>query len=115
MEFTHPSIVRRLRREDGFTWSEFLLVVVFVVGLLAVAVMSVDGIRDDTRVSNCRDALRALKMATEQFHSANDSYPINKSVLVESGIVRSDEVEGWIIEFKAGATEPTYTATGDCA
>jgi type II secretory pathway pseudopilin PulG len=111
-----PSNLRhRLHGEHGFTWSEFVLVAVFVVGLLLVAILSVNGIRDDTRVSNCQDAKRALMTATAQYQAANDSYPINKDVLIESGVVEADEVEGWTVEFAAGATEPTYVATGDCA
>lgn len=111
-----PSNLRhRLRGERGFTWSEFVLVVVFVVGLLLVAIMSVNGLRDDTRVTNCQDAKRALMTATAQYQAANDSYPINKDVLIESGVVDADDVNGWTVEFAAGAVEPTYVATGDCA
>ncbi|MBX3313999.1 MAG: type II secretion system protein [Actinobacteria bacterium] len=105
----------RRHAEAGFTWLELVFVVVCVTGLLIVAVVSVNGIRDDTRDGNCRDALRALKTAAEQYHAANDAYPVNKDVLVDSGIVSADDVEGWNVEFAAGAEEPTYVATGDCA
>lgn len=108
------AVNRRLRSEAGFTWSELLLVIVFVTGLLTIAIVSINGIRSDTNVANCRDALRALKVATEQYHSANDSYPVNKDVLVEEGIVKAGDVKGWRLEFAAGATVPTYVPTGDC-
>lgn len=103
------------RGEAGFTWSEMILVVVCVVGLILIAVVSVNGIRDDTREGNCRDALRALKTASGQYQAANDAYPVNKDVLIDSGIVDEDEVEGWNVEFAAGAEEPTYVPTGPCA
>jgi type II secretory pathway pseudopilin PulG len=107
---------RSLRHgESGFTWPELVFVVACIAGLLLVAVVSVNGIRDDTRDGNCRDALRALKTASEQYHAANDAYPVNKDVLIDSGIVDADDVEGWTVEFDAGAEEPTYVATGSCA
>lgn len=101
--------------EHGFTWSEFVLVVVFVVGLLTVAVLSVNGLRDDTRVTNCQNAKRALMTAAARYQAANDSYPVNKDVLIESGVVDEGDVRGWTLEFGAEATEPTYVPTDDCA
>ena len=102
------------RGERGFTWAEFVLVSLLVVGLIVVALLASNGIEDDTREGNCRDAKRALKTATLQYYSANDSYPINKDVLIDSGVVAADDVEGWHVEFEAGATEPTYVPSGNC-
>src|SRR5690606_1565073 len=63
-----PSTTRPGRSgEHGFTWSEFVLVVLFVVGLLTVAVLSVNGLRDDTRVTNCQNAKRALMTAAARY------------------------------------------------
>lgn len=105
----------RLHDQSGFTWSELALVLVFVAGLLIVAVAAMNGIRDDTRGTNCQDAKRALMVATNSYHAANDSYPINKEVLIDSGFVDEDDVEGWIVEFEAGSDTPTYVPTGPCA
>lgn len=97
--------------QRGFTFSEVVLVLVFVVGLLAVIVVSVGNIRAETATSNCETDLRTLKLATEQYHSENDAYPSDKAVLVEGGFARADQVERWDVSFGADDTEPTYRPT----
>ncbi|MEO6987851.1 MAG: hypothetical protein ABI239_04315 [Aquihabitans sp.] len=112
---SHRSTTRRLHGQGGFTLSEFALVAVFVIGLIWVAVVSVNGIRDDTREGRCQTELRTLKLATEQYYAENDAYPVNKDVLVDAQLVAAGEVEHWRVGFEADATRPTYTAIGDCA
>ena len=101
--------------QRGFTLSELALVLVVVVGLLVVATTSIRNIRKETRSSNCQTELRTLKLATEQYHSENDAYPIDKTVLVDGSLVTADEVANWTVEFEAADTAPTYRAVGDCA
>lgn len=112
---SHRTTTRRLHGQGGFTLSEFVLVAVFVVGLLWVAVVSVNGIRDDTRESRCQTELRTLKLATEQYYAENDAYPVNNSVLVDAKLVSADDIENWSVTFEANTTRPTYTAIRDCA
>lgn len=111
---SHRTTRRRIHGQGGFTASEFVLVAVFVVGLIWVAVVSVNGIRDDTQVSNCQTWLRNLKLATEQYNAENSAYPVNKSVLVDAELVSSDEVQGWQVAFDADDTAPSYLPRGDC-
>lgn len=87
---------------------------VFVVGLIIVATTAVGGIRGDTRDSNCRTALRTLKLATESYYSAHDAYPVNKNVLVDDRLVKAGDVEGYDVAFQAGEARPTFTPSGDC-
>lgn len=112
---SHRTTTRRLHGQGGFTLSELVLVAVFVVGLIWVAVVSVNGIRDDTREGRCQTELRTLKLATEQYFAENDAYPVNKNVLVDAKLVSAGDVENWSVSFEADATRPTYTAIGDCA
>ncbi|CAN5583149.1 hypothetical protein BH10ACT1_BH10ACT1_28930 [soil metagenome] len=111
----HRTRTERRRGERGFTFSELVLVLVFVVGLLIVATTSIRNIRHETASSNCQTQLRSLKLATEQYHAANQAYPVDKSVLIDEGLVTADEVDHYSVEFDATATEPTYRpADGTC-
>lgn len=101
---------RKWRGQAGFTISEVILVVVFVTGLLMVATVSVCNIRKETSTSNCQTDLRFLKLATEQYHSENDAYPIDKSVLIDGGLVKAADVSRWTVEYQARDTSPTYRA-----
>lgn len=112
---SHRSTTQRLHGQGGFTISEFVLVAVFVVGLVWVAVVSVNGIEDDTRQGRCQTELRTLKLSTERYHSENDAYPVNKDVLVDAKLVSAGDVKNWTVGFEADATRPTYTAIDDCA
>ena len=106
----------RVRHDQrGFTLSELVLVLVVVVGLLVVATTSIRNIRKETRSSNCQTELRTLKLATEQYHSENEAYPIDKTVLVDGSLVTAEEVANWTVEFEAADKAPTYRAVGDCA
>lgn len=103
------------RGQAGFTISELVLVLVFVVGLLVVATTSIRNIRSETSTGNCQTELRTLKLATERYHSNNDAYPADKSVLIDEKLVDGDDVERWTVEFGGGDTEPTYRALdGSC-
>ena len=99
----------------GFTFAELALVLVFVTGLLIIASVSVRNIKRDTSTSNCQTELRTLKLATERYHSESTTYPIDKSVLVEGGLVSTAEVANWTIEFEGPYRAPIYRAVDDCA
>lgn len=96
------------------TASEFILVAVFLVGLIAAAVWAITGINSDTASTNCETALRNLKIATEQYHAENDAYPVDKGVLIDLDYVEEDDVAGWTLDL-SNAVTPTYTGTGSCA
>lgn len=112
---SHRRTIQRLHGQGGFTLSELVLVAVFVVGLIWVAVVSVNGIEDDTREGRCQTELRTLKLAAGQYFAENDAYPVNKNVLVDANLVAAGDIKNWSVTFEAEATVPTYTAVGDCA
>lgn len=99
---------RRWRGQAGFTIAELILVTVFVAGLLVVATVSMREIRKETSTSNCQTDLRALKLATEQYRSENDAYPVDKAVLIDGGLVKASAVSRWAVEYRATDSAPTY-------
>ncbi len=83
--------------------------VVFVAGLLFVATTSVRSIRNETAPSNCQTQLRTLKLATEQYRSNNQAYPVDETVLVDTGLVTAEEIDDWTVRF-GSSVEPVYQA-----
>ena len=104
----------RSRGEDGFTISEVVLVAVFVVGLLVVALTSINGIGNDTAFSECQTELRTLKMRSAQYESLRGRYPRSVDELVKARLTARDDVDRWEIVKGGGHTEPAYRPTGSC-
>ncbi|MEZ5177161.1 MAG: hypothetical protein R2746_02475 [Acidimicrobiales bacterium] len=100
----------RRRGEQGFTLSELLLVVVFVVGLLVVAYSAASGIRDQTATSDCQTQLRTLKMAAAEYQARRGAFPPDKETLVVEELVERSEVDRWDLSSTGGAAPPTYEA-----
>lgn len=100
--------------EAGFTWSEFTLVSVIVVVLIAAATWGIGGIRDQTRGTRCQSSLRALKLAVGEYEAANDRYPVDNQALIDLDFVDPDDIEGHSVSLAPGGDEPVYTARGDC-
>ena len=98
------------RQQQGFTLSEFLLVVVFVVGLLFVAFTAARGIRSETATSDCQTQLRTLKMAAAEYQARRGAFPPDKETLVVEELVTRSEVEMWDLSYTAGEAAPTYRA-----
>lgn len=101
--------------QRGVTIGEFMLVTVFLVGLAWVASTNIGSIRGETAASNCQSELRTLKIATESYRAANDAYPVDEEVLVDSGLVAATDIEHWSVSFTASADEPVYEPEGPCA
>lgn len=100
------------RGQRGVTVAELVLVAVMVGGLLLVAYTSARNIRRETATSDCQTQLRTLKLATEQFHAQNDTYPDDNQVLESAKLVKASEIELWAVSYHAGDAAPTYTAAG---
>lgn len=94
--------------QDGFTVAEFLLVAVFVVGLIMVAVTSAQNIAADTRQANCQTELRNLKMAVADYNSDHGRYPTSVHQVVAAGLVSADDVDSWTITSGGGQIAPVY-------
>lgn len=84
---TATRVARRAGGEGGFTWSEFILVAVFVIGLAAIAVQAADGIRHDNARSDCQTELRSLKLAVERYHANTGAYPGGWSDLTDARLL----------------------------
>jgi Tfp pilus assembly protein PilE len=101
----------RLRDERGFTLSEFLLVAVFVVGLVAVALSGVRGIHDANARSDCQTELRSLKLAVERYHAHSGTYPENWGQLISSKFVERPG-PNWTFEPAGADKAPDYVPVG---
>ena len=102
----------RRRQPDGFTISEFLLVAVFVVGLLLVAYNAARGIRNETATSDCQTQLRTLKMAAAEYQARREVFPPDKRALVAADLVDASEVSLWDLSWSDGDAAHTYRAVG---
>jgi len=103
-----------LSGESGFTIAEVALVAVFVVGLLAVIVVSARGITNDTRTSDCQTELRTLKMAVAEYQANNDVYPGSVDAVISARLAERRDVDRWIIVGGGGEVAPTYRSAGGC-
>jgi Tfp pilus assembly protein PilE len=103
------------RSEAGFTVSEFILVAVFVVGLIMVAVTSADGIESENRRSNCQTELRNLKMAVAEIHAERGRFPQSLAEVVSAGKAELEDIDAWELIADEGGEEPGYRpVTGSC-
>lgn len=100
-------------RQSGFTLSEFLLVLVFVAGLVLVIIVSVRGIRSETDTSNCQSELRTLKLAVKEYQAQNDVYPPDKDAVIDAGLASADQVRRWTITGGSKTVSPDYEPVDD--
>ena len=114
MGHPHRTTTTRRHGERGFTVSELVLVLVFVVGLVAVAVVSIRNIRDESSTSDCQTELRTLKLATEQYQSENGTYPVDRAVLIDAGLLEPGEVTHWAVSPGREDIDPIYSGSGPC-
>lgn len=105
---------RRPLGEAGFTWSEFSLVAILVVLLIAAATWGIGGIREQTRDTRCQSSLRALKLVVGEYEAANSRYPVDNQALLDLGYVDADDISGHRVRLAPGGHEPIYTPHGDC-
>jgi type II secretory pathway pseudopilin PulG len=103
---------RALRSEGGFAISELVLVLVVVAALIAVVVISLSGIDDQSAERECQTELRAIKAASEQFHAELNFYPPNDQALKDAGLMELSESPNWRVVTEKGATKPTYEPVG---
>ena len=104
--------ITRRRQQQGFTISEFLLVLVFVAGLLFVAYSAARGIRRETATSDCQTQLRTLKMAASQYQARREVFPADKRSLVVEELVEPGEVDLWDLSWSEGDPAPTFRPVG---
>jgi prepilin-type N-terminal cleavage/methylation domain-containing protein len=111
-----PRAARRRGGERGFTISELVLVLAVLGGLIAIIVVSVNGIDGDAAERECRTELRTIKAATEQFKAEIGFYPPDDEALDFGGFLARSESPNWEVVTLDEAEGPTYRPEGDrCA
>lgn len=96
----------------GFVISELVLVLVVVTALIAVVVLSVRGIDDDSAERECQTELRAIKAASEQFYAELNFYPPNDKALKDANLLQPEESPNYRVVTEKGETEPRYETVG---
>jgi prepilin-type N-terminal cleavage/methylation domain-containing protein len=100
------------RRDAGFTISELVLVLAVFAGLLAITIVSVNGIDHDSAKSKCQTELRKLKAATEQFKAELGFYPPNDKALQDAALLDQRDTPNWSVETISDEDGPVYRTTG---
>ena len=104
-----------MRDEAGFTVAELMLVAVFVIGLVAVAVVSVRGIQESNRTTHCQTELRTLKLAVGEFHASEGRYPESVAELEDHDLLGESEVDDWTFDLGSDDEAPTFEpSSGAC-
>jgi len=103
---------RRRHDDRGFTISELVLVVAVVSGLIFVAVWGVSGIGNESTERECRDELRAIKAASEQFYAELNFYPPNDKALKDANLLAPEETPNYRVVTPDGASKPRYEVEG---
>ncbi|WP_421117903.1 type IV pilin protein [Aquihabitans daechungensis] len=108
--------IRDRRSERGFVMSELVLVVVIVTALIAIVIVSLNGIDDDSASRECQTELRAIKAASEQFYAELNFYPPDDQALKDANLMELDESPNYRVVTPDGADKPTYETVGSrCA
>lgn len=100
------------RHERGFTIAELVLVLAVFAGLIFIAVVSVNGIDDESAARDCRSELRAIKAATERFYAEVGFYPPDDKALQDAGFLDQNETPNWKVVTFDDADGPTYKRVG---
>lgn len=105
--------MRRRHPERGFTISELVLVLAVLGGLIAIVVVSVRGIDDESAARECRTELRALKAASERFKAELTVYPPDDQALQDAGYLDLADTPNWKVVTFDDDDGPVYKPVGD--
>ena len=99
--------------EQGFTIFELVLVLVVFASLIAIVLVSVNGIDEESASRECQTELRAIKAATERFYAEVGFYPPDDRALQDADFLDLDESPNWKVVTFDDADGPTYKRVGD--
>lgn len=92
---------RRLKKEEGFTLVELMVVVMIIGILVAIAVPTYARHREEAEKRACQANLRILEGAIAQYRAVNGSYPAELDDLVPDFIKA-------VPKCPSGGTDPDY-------
>ena len=95
---------RPARQQDGFTISEFLVVMVVFIALIMIVVVSLRGIDKGSAERDCRSELRSVKAATQRYRAERGDYPADVGELREAGFLESGEVTHYAVAVNGEGT-----------
>ncbi|HHY95977.1 MAG TPA: prepilin-type N-terminal cleavage/methylation domain-containing protein [Firmicutes bacterium] len=75
-------LIRRAKKEEGFTLVELMVVIIILGALVAIAVPMYTGSKKDAVEKACQANLRTLEGAIAQYRAVNGAYPVNLAALV---------------------------------
>src|SRR5436190_11227091 len=87
-----PHHLPAVLRSRGFTLIELLVVIGILAALTALLLPAVQKAREASRVTQCRNNLRQVGLALQQFHNAYNVFPSNggwdgkQTILTSSGM-----------------------------
>ena len=103
-------------RAAGFVVAELVVVLAVTAVLVAVIVISINGIDRDAVQSDCLSQQRALRVATEQFKANVGFYPSDDGDLVSAGLIEASDITDWKVVTADQAAGPVFKPDGSrCA
>ncbi|MBS1272119.1 MAG: Fimbrial protein [Candidatus Marinimicrobia bacterium] len=96
-----------VKRDDGFTLMEVLVVVIIVAILAAVGVPIYTSYVEQARASEAQSAIGAIYNAAKMYYQDTGDWPANVEILEEDGYIRLDRSlkRRWEFEIVSGGEE----------
>ena len=108
------SVIKKQRKEEGFTLVELLIVLVIIGIVAAIATVSALSTRVRANESQAQASLKALASAVEIYHNTQGVYPDSLSMLGTSYIgsdLVAGQKAGYNFELESSNQGSTYTCT----